>query len=304
MRRLVAVLVVTLGFVIPAFESNAHAITTTYRVFQFNACGWSDLCSGGSRGGFAVSWAISESLRNDGLIRIATLNEICKHQSDAILNDLAAHGHLWYGIHDRTQHLPASGTKAACDFGNAILWRGSPTPAEVGSPYVFELYTEAGRPSGPHHIMCLQLNTPKPLTEVCVTHLQCCQEAWQKETRNVQAIQINNIMYSMTYAEGGVGTDAVVLGGDFNAVPLNTSALESDPMDWIYRAHYAFDSRGHLSEACDRDFRQGPATLASLKYDYVFFTTPPYLNVIPPAVGCTTGYSPHSDHRTLRGNFN
>ena len=272
------------GFAVPR---EASAIDFVWKIFNFNMCGYDMGCP--AKGGTGVAEAVAQSLK-DNPTDVATLNELCFHQAERVRTRLGELGRQWDYVFDPTVHFTNDPDgRPDCLYGNAVMFAGTGYPVA----YQYDLYNEGMRE--PRGLQCVELNAPKPLTDICVTHLinsssDPKEAATRDRIRQQQSVDILEIVDERQTVFWG--NRIPMLGGDFNAVPTN------DILDFQYDFSYGADCIGNFLEASG-DTRSGPATLDNgNKIDYAFAIWPSYSDG-----GVVTGPSSWSDHRTVRASF-
>ncbi len=274
----VAVAGTALAAIVYAGGASAAAGRQTY--LQLNLCG--NACN---HGGLAVVRNL-ESTIVVGRPFAVTLNEVCENQYDQLRADLGAYD----GRFDPTGPRCRNGSR----YGNAILVR-APGVDLVGS---WQLPNPAGDET--RRLMCLSTRPPgTPPLVVCVTHIS-----------NVEANIAAQIGVIADILRGLGGTEAVLLGGDFNTDPADAR------LNPLYSTCYGSgtgvfeeaDSAGCGSRATTETIRGTDVvnedTFQRHKLDYIFLSDGHWPTARANAVDAANGLSDHDAlwaTATLRG---
>jgi endonuclease/exonuclease/phosphatase family metal-dependent hydrolase len=222
---------------------------------QFNLCG--SAC--GAR--FTIVADLEREIReHDPRPYVVTLDEVCRGQYDKLVADLRYAGHFEPTVRDRCWD--------GSDYGIAILVRTA-SAAFAGS---WELPAPAG--GEPRRLACVRATVSDRPLVACVTHLD--------------TDPANTPSQVAAVAARTAGFPAVVVGGDFNALP-DSAAMR--PM------HAAFeDVGGGLTGGCSAA-RCGPEpgyAHPTRKIDYIFLSRGDFADPV-----ARTSDAPHSDHVPL-----
>jgi endonuclease/exonuclease/phosphatase family metal-dependent hydrolase len=248
-----------------------------YRFFQFNT-------AGNVRYGGDVQ-AATDIANSVVAFRphIATINEICLNQANALDSQLTARGYPMQVRHTQTIPTFVTSKGITCRYGNALLSIGEgsqPEPAQT------VLLPSAGLEQ--RALTCVRVTLP-PSVRACVTHLTNGGDADRSTVRDEQV----QVVATSAYVSG----TAAVLGGDMNVTPRG-DAYHPDQLDplysWLGSGPY-LEVEGTRA-LCDPVLPPCGPTLGTVKFDYVFIDRASWSS--PSA---TTASALVSDHRMLKG---
>lgn len=226
-------------------------------VLQFNLCG--SAC--GTR--FAIVDDLEREIRDSApQPYVVTLDEVCRGQYDRLVADLGYAGHFEPTVPERCWD--------GSDYGIAILVRTGAGSVQVAGSWA--LPAPAG--GEPRRLACVRTAVrDRPLVG-CVTHLDT-------DPANTPS-QVAAVVAAVA------GFPAVVLGGDFNALP------DSAAMTPLY-ARFR-EVGGGLTGGCSAARCGAGSGLArpTRKIDYVFLSRGDFADPV-----ARTGDAPHSDHVPL-----
>lgn len=273
----VATAVVAVAVAAVAGQATPASAATQYRFLQFNAAG-NVLYGGDPQAAVDIGNSIL-GLRP----RVATLNEVCLNQAQALDTWLTSKGYPMQVVH--TQTIPAFITAKGieCRYGNALLSAGE---GSQGQPPQTVLLPSAGLEQ--RALTCADVTFPAPV-RACVTHLTNGTDADRSGVRNEQV--------AVVARQAHVVGSAAVLGGDMNVSPRGDQHYP-DQLDPLYRSYGRgpYDEVEGTRSRCDPVQYPCEATLGSRKLDYVFLD-----HVSWSSLSATTSRALVSDHRVLKG---